>query len=221
MRILAISDIHGCHDELVELLNKVNYDSNKDKLILLGDYVDRGKDPMKTLLLVGDLMDKGAIVLEGNHDNMFKQLIKEERLFTALADRYYMKLGTDITVKDYYRLSTEKKERIKEILDKLIPYYEYNDYIFVHAGVNSNLSVDKNDPYDLIWLRDEFYDNAAYSNKKVIFGHTVTCYLHDDHRTINIWYDDIHKDKIGIDCGCVYGGKLACLDLTNMIEYYV
>ncbi|WP_260838729.1 metallophosphoesterase [Heyndrickxia oleronia] len=42
-RILAISDIHGCYDEFIELLDLVEYNSSEDQLILLGDYMDRAR----------------------------------------------------------------------------------------------------------------------------------------------------------------------------------
>lgn len=221
VRILTISDPHGCYDKLVELLEKVKYNSNEDKLILLGDYVDRGKDSMKTLLLVGDLVDNGAIALEGNHDNMFKQLIKDDCLFQALTSEYYIELGTSITVKDYYKLDLKSKQRIENILDKLIPYYTYDNYIFVHGGVNVNIPLEDNEPQQLMWLREEFYNNKAYVDKKIIFGHTPTCLLCNDPYKRTIWRDTKFNDKICIDCACVYGGNLACLDLTNNIEYYV
>ena len=69
-RILAISDIHGELELFDSLLEKVNYDADEDQLILLGDYVDRGRDSKGVLNRVSELKRKGAIILRGDHDEM-------------------------------------------------------------------------------------------------------------------------------------------------------
>jgi|SRR5690606_12147363 len=70
-RILAISDIHGCCDELNRLLELVKYNFTTDQLILLGDYVDRGFKSKDVIHKIKVLTDEGAIALRGNHDQMF------------------------------------------------------------------------------------------------------------------------------------------------------
>ncbi|MFS1518622.1 metallophosphoesterase [Bacillus sp. SCS-151] len=70
-RILAISDVHGCNDEFLKLLDKANYNSETDQLILLGDYEDRGLKSKDVINQIIDLQNKGAISLRGNHDQMF------------------------------------------------------------------------------------------------------------------------------------------------------
>lgn len=224
MRILAISDPHGCYDKLVELINKIQYNPKNDKLVLLGDYVDRGKQSMETLLYVGELIKNGAVALMGNHDEIFKELLDNDSLESALNDNYYKSLGAYITIKDYLKLDQKDKNKVKSILSNLLPYYQIDKYIFSHAGVNAFVSLDMNSMDDLIWSREEFYNYKAYSGKICIFGHTPTTYLYNDNvSSLNcgIWHDPIHKDKVGIDCACIFGGKLACIDLTNMKEYYV
>jgi serine/threonine protein phosphatase 1 len=219
MRLLAISDPHGCLEVLKRLLNKVKYNPKEDKLIILGDYVDRGPNPMETLLFIEKLMDEGAIALIGNHDSMFQDLINSHSLQWALNQQYYHELGSISTIESYLKLDKEEQEHIQYILNRLLPYHIEGDFIFVHAGVDAKLPIEENDFQELIWIRNEFYTNKAYDDKIVVFGHTPTCNLNPD-RNCAIWIDTVHKDKIGIDSACVYGGAMACLDLTNMIEYY-
>jgi serine/threonine protein phosphatase 1 len=219
MRLLTISDIHGCLEVLKKLLIKVNYNPKEDKLIILGDYVDRGPNPMETLLFIEELMNEGAITLIGNHDSMFLDLINDNSLSWALNQQYYHELGTAKTIVDYLALDTKEQKHIRDILNKLLPYHIEDNFIFVHAGVDVKLPIEENDFQELIWIREEFYTNKSYDDKIVIFGHTPTCNLNSD-RSCNIWIDEYYKDKIGIDGACVYGGALACLDLTNMVEYY-
>lgn len=72
--LYEISDIHGYYDEMIETLNFVDLDSNKDnKLIFLGDYVNRGPKSCQVLYKIKDLEEtypQQIIVLIGNHDQM-------------------------------------------------------------------------------------------------------------------------------------------------------
>lgn len=74
-RILAISDIHGCYHELEQLLQLNHYNPKEDQLILLGDYIDRGPEPKRTVAYIMKLVEEGAIALRGNHDQMFLECI--------------------------------------------------------------------------------------------------------------------------------------------------
>lgn len=219
-RLLAISDIHGHYDKFVELLKIVNYNPKEDQLILCGDYIDRGNDNIKTLLLIDELINNGAIALIGNHEDMFKMLLNKNMLHHALFCEEYIDLGMNNTVKDFYRATEHERFIISKLLNnKLLPYYEYGNWIFVHAGINANVSIDENSIENLIWSREKFYMNKAYDNKIIIFGHTPTFCIHNNS---GIWRDEEYNDKIGIDCGCSYkDGKLCCFDISNNIEYYI
>ena len=77
-RLLVISDIHGCYDEFYDLLAQVNYNTTTDQLILLGDYVNRGKESLKVVQYVFELVQQGAIALKGNHDEWFVKYLKSK-----------------------------------------------------------------------------------------------------------------------------------------------
>ncbi len=75
-RKLMISDIHGCLEQLNELLEVAKYHCNEDQLILLGDYVDRGPRSRETVDRVMELVrHHGAIALKGNHDDRWVDFI--------------------------------------------------------------------------------------------------------------------------------------------------
>lgn len=220
-RILCISDIHGEYDKFKKLLSKVNYDKNTDQLILLGDYVDRGPKNIDTLMLVKKLTQQGAIALIGNHEQMMVDCInsminKDNNRIIDL----YLECGGFETYNELINLSNNKLSEIREFVISL-PYMHIIDkYIFVHAGVDSKKQISENSSDVFLWARKEFIFSKAYEGFTVIFGHTPTPYLNVN-KEYAIWYDTIYNDKICIDCGCVYGGKLACLDLTNKKEYYI
>ena len=77
-RTIVISDVHGCYDELTQLLERCCYHPSMDQLILLGDYVDRGPMSKQTIGYVIQLVKGGAIALRGNHDQMFLDFINSD-----------------------------------------------------------------------------------------------------------------------------------------------
>ena len=222
-RILAISDIHGCYNHLVKLLLKVGYNPDKDQLILLGDYVDRGTRNLATLNFVKILVKKyGAIALRGNHDQMLLDWLENPSEWSF---NYFMNGGLN-TIKEfvdnpddiacldtYIDWSIQIKEKYKDIIEFLhgLPYYHETDkYIFVHAGINPFLKDWRNtSKEEFIWIRDEFLDNDHGLDKVVIHGHTPTKYLHD---SADIYFGN---KKIGIDGACAYGYQLNCLEIID------
>ncbi|MEK5253388.1 metallophosphoesterase family protein [Paenibacillus sp. FSL F4-0125] len=231
IRILAISDIHGSYSEFNALLKKVNYRPSEDKLILMGDYVDRGLNSKGIVDQVMALKREcGAIVLKGNHDKMAYDALTGEDdkldthwlsnggLYTLMsyceADSSFFK--ADFGWDDYMWLKEELRQKYKHHLDFLssLPlYHETEEHIFVHAGINPLIEDWKQqEPYDFIWIREPFYTNPVVStNKTVIFGHTSTMDLHDSEE---IWFSP-QGDKIGVDGGCAYGQRLNCLEISG------
>lgn len=229
-RILAVSDIHGELDKFLQLLKLAEYDSDKDQLILLGDYIDRGTQNIDTLATVMYLQSEGAIVLKGNHDSLCQDTIYELLIkkYTGFMDDHTL-CGGENTVAELKNISRGELLEIYKFLSQLPLYYEIDNYIFVHAGIDASRLLQLNDLNTLLWARNEFIYSPAYKNKIVIFGHTVTYTLPhlcpkngviqwDD---IEVWFDDINNDKIGIDCGSVFGGKMACLELPSKKVYYI
>ena len=67
MRKIVIGDVQGCLDELKELLDKLDFDSSKDRLIFLGDLVNRGPKSLDVLEFLYS-MDHCVVNTLGNHD---------------------------------------------------------------------------------------------------------------------------------------------------------
>ena len=72
LMIYAISDLHGCYDKYVRMLEKINF-NDSDTLYILGDIVDRGSDGIKILLDIYNR--KNVIALRGNHDYLAHYLL--------------------------------------------------------------------------------------------------------------------------------------------------
>ena len=219
MRMLAISDIHGMYDKFIELLELIKYDPADDKLILLGDYVDRGPRSVRTVQKVMELVANGAIALIGNHERMLLDAYIE---MNQCGDNHclytHFQNGGKSTWEQLSLLQKEERVRLIRSIYDLPLIHETEEYVFVHAGIDPVASLDTQNSETLLWARDEFIYNDRFPipNKTVIFGHTPT-------RNMNggkdlIWHGN---GKIGIDCGAVFGGKLACLELPSMKECYV
>jgi len=210
-KIFAIGDIHGCLDKLRTMMKRIRIDDEKDTLVFVGDYIDRGPDPKGVVDFVLSLKKKlkNVICLLGNHEQVFLNFFFHH----IDADLFYFN-GGDTTVASYGLAETAEGKKINvpenhlEFFKSLLPYYETEDYIFVHAGLRPGISLEKQNIDDLTWIRYEFIRSTHDFGKIVVFGHTFLP------ETL------IQTNKIGIDTGAVYGGCLTCVVLpeTKIIQ---
>ncbi|XEC96547.1 metallophosphoesterase [Paenibacillus tarimensis] len=230
-RRLVISDIHGCYEPFNQLLELVKYHPVNDQLILLGDYVDRGADSRKVLDQVLRMVrDESVIALQGNHDERFADVVMGRH---GEAKVKFFEHGGLQTMESYLNLSFQGAEAMREellekfvaiinerymhhvrFLDELPWFYEDEDHIYVHAGINPDYMQWKEQPKrDFLYIKDPFIKKPISIGKRIIFGHTKTI---DIHGSPDIWYGD---GKIGIDGGCAYGCQLNCLEILGRNKY--
>ena len=99
MSTYVMSDIHGCYDEFIEMLKKIEF-SNKDKLIIAGDYMDRGTQSYEMLKWIEN-KPNNVILLKGNHDEEFAYCID---LMKMLFDKKGISLDNLVATKLIYEL---------------------------------------------------------------------------------------------------------------------
>jgi len=205
-RILAFGDIHGCYTKLIRLMEQLKINPEKDILVFLGDYIDRGDQSKEVVDYLVHLKKQlpSTIFLLGNHEQMLLEYLSGKNINPFLVN------GGKKTLKSYFgdnRLFSDQNPRLDfppehlEFFYSLSPYYELEDYIFVHAGLRDGIPIERQELLDLLWIREDFYFSEFNFGKTIIFGHTP------------FQQPFIYKQKIGIDTGATYGNKLTCVEL--------
>lgn len=214
MKTIVVGDIHGCYKELkqliIDLKDNQEYNKDTDRLIFLGDYIDRGKDSCKVIQYIKELQKENdnVIALMGNHEKMCIEYITQN-------ENIWLYNGYQATLNSY----GSYKELIKDVewMKSLPLYYEDENYVYAHAGINPNKPLKENSDYELLWQREGFVYSRAMFDKTVIFGHTPSqCVAQNDkpYKT--------SANNVGIDTGCVFGGNLTALIIENgeVIKFY-
>ena len=227
-----IADIHGCYEEYLELMNKIELVA-EDHLYILGDALDRGPEPMKVLL---DLMNRQNVTyIIGNHDYLFLYFIRKLGLDLSKAENMseddisdflaYLEDGGLSSIEAFMKLSEEEKQAVCDFLKEGNVYDDVivgnKRYVLVHAGISGfseDKALDEYDFLDFICERTD-YSRRYYrdGNTYVITDHTPTIYINADSSS-NVYIGNGH---IAIDCGCIYGGKLAAYCIENGSIMYV
>ena len=210
-----IGDVHGCYDELCELLIELDYVVDKEKFtaaspenrqaIFLGDLCDRGPHNVEVLRLVMNMVKSGAAYcIVGNHDaKLLRQLQKSNVQISH---------GLEKTIEQLSLESEEFISEVKAFLDGLISHYvfDHGKLVVAHAGLKEKyqgrgsgrvrsfcLYGDTNGETDEYGLPVRLPWANEYRGKAwVIYGHTPTLDV------------EIINNTVCIDTGCVFGGKL-------------
>jgi len=228
LRIYTIADIHGRADLLRTLLRAIQKDADHHRdtthlLITLGDYIDRGPDSREVLDLLSHHPLKGFSrqFLKGNHEFMLLNFLEDPE-----QGRLWFQNGGDATLLSYgidadFSLppdSNEEESPWVVLRDKLLkklpanhlhflkslqPYYQIGEYFFVHGGIRPGIPFNQQAEEDLLWIRQEFLDYPKDFGKIVVHGHSI------------VKEPEVHHNRIALDTGAFYTGKLTCLVLSR------
>ena len=227
MNIFAIGDIHGCLKQLISLQDKIfnypTYNKESDLIIYLGDYIDRGPNSKDVIQHILKLQKEkvNSIFLMGNHEQIMIDFV-----FNKINNlRYWLNLGTDQTFKSYKieiaefikdGFEDDKMDKLRNVLlnklsnehihflKNLKLSHSLGKYLFVHAGINPEKALIDQDKMDLLWSRsDEFLDKNLKFEKIIVHGHTPGNEIVD------------YPNRINIDTGCFFSGKLSCVHLND------
>ncbi len=198
-RTIVVGDIHGCYDELMDLLDQVNFRA-EDKVVSVGDLLAKGPKSRQVLELF--MTDTRFSAVMGNHD-------------LALRRRWN---GEDVELKasqkDTHKELKADKDHFLPFLNSLPFTIDLGTHLVVHAGLRPNIELHSQTTGDLTRLRTLGPDRESeegtpwyhvyHGEKIVLFGHWPAP---EPRRG---------KKAIGLDTGCVYGHRLtACIIETG------
>ena len=190
-RTIVVGDIHGCYDELMELIEKVDLQEN-DRVVSVGDLITKGPKSREVLELF--ISDKRYSTVIGNHD-------------LALRRRWN---GEDVELKPSQKEAHKELKGEKDLytpfLNALPFTIDLGTHLVVHAGLRPNIELHSQTTGDLTKLRSLGPDRESdegtpwyhvyTGDKTVLFGHWPSA---EPRRGPN---------AIGLDTGCVYGYNL-------------
>lgn len=232
--IYVISDIHGCFEEFKSLLKQIHF-SSSDELYLLGDFIDRGPEPIKLIQFI--MLYPNIYPILGNHEYMAMKILSKldleitENTVDILTTNdiqgylYWMQDGGEQTANQFRKLDKEDREDILDYLNECSLYEDLyrngNRFVLVHAGINNfdeNKPLYIYEPEDFIFIRPD-YEKRYFSDEHtyLLTGHTPTFCIREDRKKI-VFEQNGH---IAIDCGCVFGGMLAAFCLDTGESFYV
>jgi len=204
MRTLAIGDIHGCNTALVTLLETVQ-PLREDRIVFLGDYIDRGPTSRQVIETLLDLKKScSPVFIRGNHEIMILDSRED-----SLKDNLWQSYGGLDTLFSYganYRQDWASliPDSHWGFFEGTTRYFETDTNIFVHACLDPDLDLEEQPDWLLYW---EFFDRIQphKSGKIIVCGHSPQ-------------RPGLIKDvgfALCIDTGPATGGWLTCLDVSS------
>lgn len=216
-RTIIVSDIHGCIEEFEELIQVLKYDNHSDRLILLGDLIDRGPDSL-AVVQKARKMDLECVM--GNHEFKFLKWWKSSGSKADVYDRhdFYSELTND-DINYIFQMPTYIK------LD--------NNIVAVHAGVKPGIPISKQSNQDLMYLRFSDSNQNSIPLKKIAKigkqaagahfwtefwrGPESIVYGHHVHSVTDPLIEEVSPGVTcyGLDTGCCFGGRLSAMILET------
>jgi hypothetical protein len=204
-RALIIGDIHGCREELEDLLESAGW-GPEDQLISVGDLVAKGPDSLGVIRLFIEL---GGLAVRGNHD---EHCLRWWRAKTADEPLPPLKPAHQTVVDALGDAEWQWLSALPLWLELRDP-----DALVVHAGLLPNVPLQEQEPYDLMNMRSILDDGSASRSYEdgtpwasLWPGPRLVVFGHDAVRGVQM-----HPHAIGLDSGCVYGGWLTGLWLPE------
>jgi bis(5'-nucleosyl)-tetraphosphatase (symmetrical) len=217
LRTILAGDVHGCIDEFNELIKTIAYNKKSDRLILLGDLIDRGPDSVAVVKRARE-MDLECVT--GNHEFKFM--------------KWYRSLNNDVY--DRRPHYTQFSDADVNYIANMAPYIVIPEHniIAVHAGLRSGIPLVNQSKDDLFYIRYMDSDKKFLSLKKINrvggkeaagahfwteywYGPESVVYGHNVHSLSDPRIEEVCPGVFcyGLDTGCCFGGRLSAMILET------
>lgn len=210
-RIFAIGDIHGEDEKLTRLLDRLPFNQARgDLLVFIGDYLNRGTHSSNVLSYLLALKSRipNTVFLMGNHEYTLLTYAKtkEESLLNRLRH-----MQVEATLESYHHAPTRSLTDLSFLpqehltfLHTLLPFYQVDDYLFVHAGLVPGIPLQEHTVEMLVDGRSIYHETEEDRRVTVVFGH------------IPFEMPLVTRNAIGIDTGAAYGNMLTAVELPSL-----
>ncbi len=201
-RVFAIGDVHGCLTSLQRLDKELVFGAD-DKVITLGDYVDRGPDSKGVIDYLIDLRKRtNLITLRGNHEI----IMMTARIRGADYMESWLGVGGEETMASYdARKWSDIPNAHWDFLESTLSIYETSTHFFVHANVMPDIPLDKQVENVVYWERFQGDEVPHCSDKTMVCGHTSQ----HSGKPLNIGH------AVCIDTWVYGDGWLTCLEVVT------
>lgn len=214
----VIGDIHGCLAELERLVDALPL-ARGDRLVFLGDYIDRGPDSRGVVSYLVSLRQEMAgvefVFLKGNHEDMLLSYLG----LSGQHGEMFLANGGKATFSSYgiepRKVSADRALAMipsshLDFFQGLNRYYIMDPFLCVHAGVQPEKTLADQSDEELIWIRNAFIYRPHTLPYTVLFGHTPQT---------TVFYN--LPFKVGLDTGLVYGNMLTCLEVDEKVLFQI
>jgi serine/threonine protein phosphatase 1 len=216
-RLYVVGDIHGRSDLLDRMAAAIKRDlgphpSDASLTVTLGDYVDRGPDSRGVIeRLVRNPFSMPYVALRGNHEQLFGTFLTTPSTGPTWRElggletlhSYGVAVGSVMMGKSFEGAAQAFRAAVPEshlkFLSSLKNSLTVGNYFICHAGVRPGVPLDRQQPEDLLWIRESFLTSNKNFGKIVVHGHTP------------VEQAEVLPNRINIDTGAYATGRLTCL----------
>ena len=231
-RVYAIGDVHGRVDLFDRLIAEIDRDDAERNaaewhpvettIVLLGDLIDRGPDSAAVVAAARRLAQRRKVILiAGNHEEMLLRSLEDvevlrgflryggrETLLSYPVDPLVLDGADDFETIRLHMLATIPADDIAW-LRQGEAMARIGDYLFVHAGIRPGVAPEDQSGRDLRWSREPFLGYPEDHGFVVVHGHTITP------------EPEFKPNRIGIDTGAFYSGRLTALGLQGTARWLI
>lgn len=223
--LYAVGDIHGEAVLLDRLIEEIRLDARgsldrNNKLVFIGDYIDRGPSSFEVMERVMAGFDGfETVCIRGNHEQAMLELCRKHN--KAMGKDWLAKsFGGAHTLKSYgikprtVRSALHSSRKLAKVLEPIptthlefiermpLIHQEYG-YLFVHAGIRPGITLESQRDVDLMWIGSDFTKSKSNHGYMVVHGHSVKR------------KPQLKRNRIGIDTGAFAKGCLTAVALNG------
>lgn len=211
LRRFVVGDIHGACRALRQCLDRASFDIDKDHLISLGDVCDGWPETDKVFEALLEI--RHLTLLLSNHDQWALRWMQ-----TGWQGWEWVSQGGQATLDAYHGKAKNVPASHKKLLENAPLYYELDEKLFVHGGVDPDVEIEKQNPDLLLWDRLLFKTAVSHQDsggrrmfgawREIYIGHTPTQLYGSSQpmHVCNVW---------ALDTGCGWNGKLTMMDVES------